>query len=278
VIREAAIEPSPILRDRPISVRIHADDPEFDTLTFHYQWVLNGQALVGATTATLSSDMLKQGDKLSLTVVPDDGKSKGATYTTSTVSIGNAPPVVTSAVIQPQQTNAGYKLQASVDVHDPDRDDVVLTYRWTRNGKTIQEGQNSVLDATGLTSKDVIMVEATPRDGSAEGKTVKSSPLILGNSPPAIVSTPPTSIGNERFEYVVKANDPEGEGIRYRLDVAPSGMSIDAVTGRINWPLLPGLTGRHKIRVVAEDAHGASAFQEFEIALPESDGSRPKGT
>jgi hypothetical protein len=49
--------------------------------------------------------------------------------------------------------------------------------------------------------------------------------------------------------------------------VAPPGMKIDKVTGRIEWPLTGKLVGNHKVRVTATDGEQAKAFQEFDVTF-----------
>ncbi|OGW49036.1 MAG: hypothetical protein A2V62_01005 [Nitrospirae bacterium RBG_19FT_COMBO_58_9] len=277
VIHEATVYPSPIVRDAPISVQIHADDQDRDALTFHHRWIVNGRPLDGQTASTLPVSFLKQGDAVSVEIVPDDGKSRGALYRTAAVTVINTPPIISSLSVRPQPAKPGDKLEVLVEADDPDHDRFELSFRWWRNATVAKEGEEAVLDTTGFSPKDVMTVEVTPRDRTATGKPIKSEPLVLGNSPPTIMSTPSVPVGRERFEYVVKAIDPEGDRIRYRLEIAPPGMTIEADTGRILWHVAPELTGTYKVRVVAEDTQGGTAFQEFDVTLANQTSSKPEG-
>lgn len=91
--------------------------------------------------------------------------------------------------------------------------------------------------------------------------------MTILNSAPAITSVPPSKIEKGRFVYAVTANDPDGDRLTYALEVAPPGMKIDKVTGRIEWPLSGKLAGNHKIRVTATDGDNAKAFQEFDLTF-----------
>lgn len=277
VIREATVVPAPLVLDAPISVQIHADDQDRDALTFHHQWIVNGRPLDGQTASTLPVSFLKQGATVSAEIVPDDGKERGAIYRTTPATVANTPPIISSLSVLPQHAKPGDKLEALVEAVDPDHDGVTLSFRWWRNATVAKEGDEPVLDTTGFSPKDVVSVEVTSRDRTAKGKTIKSEPLVLGNSPPTITSTPSTPVGRERYDYVVKAIDPEGDRIHYRLEIAPPGMTIEADTGRIAWQTAPELTGTYKVRVVAEDIQGGMAFQEFDVTLTRPIPLKPEG-
>lgn len=277
VIHEATISPSPVVLAAPLSLQIHAEDQDRDALTFHHQWVVNGNPLREQTASTLSPDLLKQGDRVSVELVPDDGKERGAIYRTAEVAVINTPPIISSLSVRPQPAKPGDKLEAFVEVADPDRDNIELSFRWWRNATVAKEGEGAVLDTTGFARTDVVTVEVTPRDRTDVGKPMKSEPLVLGNSPPTILSTPSAPVGRERYEYAVKAIDPEGDRIRYRLETAPPGMTVEADTGHIVWLVAPELTGTYKVRVVAEDTQGGTAFQEFDVTLANQASSKPEG-
>lgn len=277
VVHEATIIPSPVVLDAPISVQIHADDQDRDALTFHYQWIANGRPIDGQTAATLPVSFLKQGATVSVEIIPDDGKTRGAIYRTVAATVVNTPPIISSLSVRPQPAKPGDKLEVLVEAGDPDHDRFELSFRWWRNGTVVKEGDEAVLDTTGYFQKDVVTVEATSWDRTAKGKAMKSEPLALGNSPPTIMSTPSAASGKERYEYAVRATDPEGDSIRYRLETAPPGMTIEADTGRIAWQAAPELTGTYRVRVVAEDAQGGTAFQEFDVTLANSIPSKSEG-
>jgi hypothetical protein len=54
-------------------------------------------------------------------------------------------------------------------------------------------------------------------------------------------------------------------------------MTIEADTGHIVWRVAPELTGTYKVRVVAEDTQGGTAFQEFDVTLATQTSSKPEG-
>ncbi|MBI5874450.1 MAG: hypothetical protein HZB81_01140 [Deltaproteobacteria bacterium] len=89
--------------------------------TVSYEWRKNGEPLNAAGDA-LSSDF-KKGDAISLTVVPSDGKQKGAPATVVT-HIFNSAPVITSTIKDSKFSDNVFTYQ--VKAEDPDDD--ILTY------------------------------------------------------------------------------------------------------------------------------------------------------
>ena len=129
VVHEATIGPTPIVLDAPITVQIHADDQDRDALTFHYQWMVNGRPLDGQTASTLPVSFLKQGATVSVEIVPDDGKERGATYRTLTSTVANTPSIISSLSVRPQPAKPGDKLEVLVEADDPDHDRFELSFR-----------------------------------------------------------------------------------------------------------------------------------------------------
>lgn len=268
IIKSAKIIPNPVALNQQSMVDVEAEDPDGDPLiTFRQQWFANDSPLIGQTAPSLASSMLKRGDHVTVEITPFDGRENGRPYQTQPVVVGNTPPVVAQVVLEPNQVVPGDRLRARVEASDADRDDIRLTFRWWKNQSLLKEGEESEIDTTGLGPKDTIRVEVTPHDESSNGQAVSSAPLVIGNSPPKIVSAPSVPRSREQFLYAVQAKDPEGDPITYLLETAPPGMMIDKTTGQLTWKIPADLTGTHRVRVVVEDGQGGSTFQEFELAL-----------
>jgi len=78
--------------------------------------------------------------------------------------------------------------------------------------------------------------------------------LPYGNKAPAIDSTPLTSTKVEQvYTYDVNANDFENDLLTYSLLTYPEGMTIDTLTGVINWTPTKEQIGEHKVIVNIED-------------------------
>lgn len=265
-IRSASLTPNPLVLNGPVSVQADAFDPDGDLITYRYQWRVNGQPMAGQTHAMLSTSMLKRGDSLLVEVTPYDGTVEGLPVRVESI-VGNTLPEITRLTFEPTDVRVGESIRTQVAATDADEDPIEYRYRWWRNSSEVADGDVSELDTTGFAKGDTVVVEVTPSDPTGKGKSKISKPITILNSAPKIASVPPSKIEKGRFVYIVVANDPDGDRLTYALEVAPPGMKIDKVTGRIEWPLTGKLAGNYKIRVTATDGEEAKAFQEFDLTF-----------
>ena len=277
VVTSATILDAPLSQAAPLAVQVQSEDPEREAVFFQYQWYVDNIPLAGQTKSTVSSELLRRGQTVFVEIIPSDGTNKGQPYRTKSVMVGNTPPKATAVLLSPQIARTGDKLEAVVEASDPDHDRVDLTYKWYRNETMIKEGEEAFLDTTGLVARDKITVEVTAHDPAATGNSLKSEPLVLGNSAPKIISTPPNTDSQGHFDYAVKAIDPDGDQVLYHLETAPTGMSINETSGHILWQIPSDQKGIFHVKVVAKDGHGGMATQEFNLTLTGIDSAKSSG-
>ncbi|MBL8868680.1 MAG: putative Ig domain-containing protein [Planctomycetaceae bacterium] len=86
------------------------------------------------------------------------------------------------------------------------------------------------------------------------------------NTAPLIVSNPRLyALEGQDFRYDVVSEDKDHDPIRYRLVVAPLGMSIDASRGTIRWTPNNQQFGEHFVVIEASDPYGAIGTQRFTV-------------
>ena len=266
-VKTLSILPNPLNLSGPISVRVEAQDLDQQTLVFRYRWLVNGQVMSGQTLSALPAHLLKRSDQVAVEVVPFDGITEGAPFQSVPVTVTNTAPIISDIAVDLDHDVQGRRLLAKVDVADPDHDSITLTYRWRKNEKLLKEGEDNALDLADLTAKDTVNVEVTASDGTPQGSTTASERFTLTNSSPSIVSSPMASPRGDRYEYLVRATDPDGDPLTYALEVSPPGMTIEAETGQIHWMISPETTGSQRVRVVAKDPQGGFATQDFDLSL-----------
>jgi hypothetical protein len=89
------------------------------------------------------------------------------------------------------------------------------------------------------------------------------------NQPPSITSIPSqTATVQKLYHYDLAATDPDNDVLLWSLDAAPSGMSIDPVSGQIRWVPSPSQTGSHEVAVRVIDTSGAYVSQAFTLNVP----------
>ena len=267
VVKTVSILPNPLNLSGPIGVRVEAQDLDQQTMVFRYRWLVNGHVMSGQTLSTLQPHLLKRGDQVAVEVIPFDGITEGRPFQSVPLTVPNTAPIISNLSVDLDHDVQGRRLLAKVDVADPDHDSITLTYRWRKNEKLLKEGEDNALDLADLTAKDTVNVEVTASDGTPHGSTTASERFTLTNSSPSIVSSPMASPRGDRYEYLVRATDPDGDPLTYALEVSPPGMTIEAETGQIHWMISPEMTGSQRVRVVARDPQGGFATQDFDLSL-----------
>jgi len=101
------------------------------------------------------------------------------------------------------------------------------------------------------------------------------SVTLLLNQSPTIISIPVTeAIENAPYSYDVDASDPDiADVLTYSLTSAPTGMSIDSVSGLIQWAPAAGDVGDHNIVVRVVDQAAAAATQVYVVTVSAASGN-----
>jgi hypothetical protein len=246
---------------------VQCQDPDHDPVTNHYQWVKNGEDILGENTYILRNGKLKKGDLTQVRVTPSDGKVTGTPVLSAPVKVLNSPPVIQEVRIEPRVPYANDNLKALVQGSDADGDSVRFTYQWEKSGVILSEEKNETLQRGQFKKGDSIVVVVTPDDGESIGIPKKSEPIIISNRPPVIVSSPSNKTDGNIYTYRVKANDPDNDPIIFTLKTAPKGMEIDKESGLIRWEIRKGDQGTQPIEIEASDSMGAKSFQKYTLSI-----------
>ncbi len=92
--------------------------------------------------------------------------------------------------------------------------------------------------------------------------------LASSNRAPQITSVPPVkAVVGRAYQYDVQATDPDGDAPRYRLISGPSGMTIDLLSGVIDWMPAEAHLGTQSFVVEAFDGENASARQSVSVLV-----------
>jgi hypothetical protein len=96
-----------------------AQDRDGDAYEVHFEWLVNGQPIAGATGATLEPGHVKRGDKLQVRARASDG-DPGEPFESQTISVANARPQITSEPNTALASDDHYEYQ--ITAKDPDGD------------------------------------------------------------------------------------------------------------------------------------------------------------
>ena len=122
----------------------------------------------------------------------------------------------------------------------------------------------------------VAVDHSIPTEAIDEGRLYASVPSdnqcgqhSLNNSP-YFVSIPVVSAEScNVYQYAAVANDPDRDTLTYTLLGAPEGMTLDAVTGMLEWE--EPVEGIHEIIIDVSDNRGGSGRQSFNLEIMQPD-------
>jgi RHS repeat-associated protein len=179
----------------------------------------------------------------------------------------NQAPTITST--PPLSVEVGNEYLYQVAATDPDGD--ALSFRLDGAPLTMEIDAESGLvswtpAAVHVGGQPVAVVVEDGRGGSDRQAFVLQ--VLAANRAPQIGSSPPTqAIVGQPYVYQVLASDPDGDPLLHALLQAPSGMGIDAASGRIDWLPTEAQLGRHTVTIEVSDGRGGSDRQSYELAV-----------
>ncbi len=267
VITSVTILPEKPTTGSELSLSIQSKDPEGDPITYQYQWIKNDEDVTGENQPTLKKEKFSKGDLIRVRVMPSDKKSAGVSFLSPAIKIHNEPPVVQEVWIEPKLAYAGDNLKAIVKCSDPEGDFIYYNYQWEKNGSILTDERGGTLQKGRFKKGDSIVVIVTPDDREALGTAKKSEPLLISNSPPQIVSSPPNSVEKTTYIYQVKVDEPDNDPITFALKSAPQRMVIDKKTGIIKWEIRKEDKGDHSVEIEVSDNEGARSTQRYTLTI-----------
>ncbi|HQR05264.1 MAG TPA: putative Ig domain-containing protein [Gemmatales bacterium] len=195
----------------------------------------------------------------------DSALASGEQTFTINVSCSNAPPMITSR--PPTIAYANNPYLYAVRAVDPENDPLTFELTSAPTGMAFVPGTSIIrwTPTTADAGPHEVAIRVTDQAGNTATQTFT---LIVStetpNRPPVITSRPPlgTTVGRA-YVYTVSAHDPDGDALSYALTDTPTGMTIDAVSGRIDWT--PGAPAQATVTVEVKDTHGGLAVQSYVI-------------
>ena len=189
----------------------------------------------------------------------------------------NYAPKIVEAEIVPDPAYADTDLKVEVKAEDPEGDLIELKYQWikfegdgpVRQAADIEGEISQTLPRDKFVHGDVVAAKITPFDWKgAEGQMYQTRILVIKNSPPEIISSPPEKVAGNLYTYPVKVKDIDNDPISFSISKdAPKGMTIKTATGLITWDIPPDTAGTVTVKVTGDDGHGGSCYQKITLAL-----------
>jgi hypothetical protein len=164
-------------------------------------------------------------------------KEKTDQYRVKPMKTQTLEPVITKVEFDPVEPTSSDLIQATAALKDPRMKHTKFQYQWFVNGEMIPGKEDQRLEKQHYKKGDIVYCRVKATRGIYESKIVKSKEVKIKNSMPLITLVPWENVQlGDRFHYTIKARDPDGDPLTYRL-VSPLdlGIKLDPGTGDIRW-------------------------------------------
>ncbi len=249
--------------------RVVAEDADGDQILFSLDQAPLGMTISSDGLITWNPAPSQFGDN-AVTVRISDGRG-GIAVQSFTIDVRsqaiNTPPVITSTA--PVSAIVGQPFGYDLTATDAENDPVIFLLAQSPAGMSIEPltGRLRWNPKLGQLGQTTVIVEAIDGQGAATSQTFTLTISAL-NSPPSIVSIPPTQAAiGQNYVYDVNAIDGNGDVLTYALSQSPAGMIIDPITGLITWTPQAGQEGLQSVTVFVSDGAGGQAVQQFKIGV-----------
>ncbi len=189
-------------------------------------------------------------------------------YVVSVVNINDAPSITSAAVIAATE-NVAYAYD--VDVTDPDAGDIVTYSLDVSPANMIIDSNTGLIVWTpdpAQIGDNSVTVRATDIDGLFDTQSFVITVINVNDAPLITSVAVITADEDVAYSYDVDAVDPDaGDILTYSLDVSPSSMTIDSVTGLIVWTPDTTQVGDNNVIVRAVDSGDLFDTQSFIITV-----------
>jgi hypothetical protein len=229
---EASVSLSPdpaTSADSLVATASGSTDPEGTSISYSYEWAVDGVTSTASTSSSLSSSYTNKYETWSVTVTPSDGIAEGPSATAS-LSISNAAPEVTDVTISPDPALTGETLTCSYTFSDADGDADASTIEWG-DGTSVY-GTDATLSGS-FSGGNELTCTVTPSDGEDTGTPALAS-ITISNSAPEIteVSLSPTDLYTEgTVEATVSTSDADDDVVDLSYEWYVDGALISSATG-----------------------------------------------
>ena len=191
-------------------------DPEGASITYAYEWLLNGSSS-GFTGTSLASSSTAKGDIWTVRATPTDGTTTGP-YGEAVTTIINEAPVLSSVNITPSNPSPQDDLTCAYSAMDADGDPVSVTYQWSMGSNTLSSTTDTLSGP--FQQGDSLTCTVTPYDGFDYGAPVDST-VTVNNTPPVVTSltvTPTTVLTDDVLTATGSGTDADGDTLSYGWD------------------------------------------------------------
>ena len=200
-------------------------DPDGDSISYSYDWILNGSS-TGYTSSTLPASATSKGEVWVLQVTPSDAYSSG-TPGEAYVSIGNTAPVVSNVSISPTTPFVTDTLTCTASVVDPDEiPQENITWTNITTAATLGTGASLAFTPGTVSPSDIIQCHFEAVDGDQTTDSGVATVELMNTAPhiSSIAISPDPAYADQSLTCTATATDPDGDTVSISY-----GWTIDGV-------------------------------------------------
>ena len=179
-------------------------------------------------------------------------------------SLNRAPRIESAPVIN---AILGQAYEYQVVASDPDGD--ALTYSLVQRPSGMTVGSEGLVSwpAPVMGTEWVNLLVSDGRGGQAEQMfELRVNPP--SNQAPVFTSEPPqVAAAGARLEYLLTAQDPDGDQVYFELIRAPLGVTLDDLSQQVLWEPELSRQGVHQFEIQADDGRGGTSIQGFSLEV-----------
>lgn len=161
-------------------------DPDGDTVTVRFRFEADGQVVQEGPESELAPGSIQRGQALTVVAIPNDGTDDGSPVTSGASTVGNSPPVLAGAQIDPAMGDAATVFTCTpLGFADLDGDPEQYRYQWLIRG-VISTIATATLAAPDISKGAGIQCDVTPNDGIVDGMAQRSITVTVQNALPVL--------------------------------------------------------------------------------------------
>jgi hypothetical protein len=175
-----AIGPAPPTSTAELKADASGKDLDNDAMTYTYEWIVNGETVVGPEGPSLANRYFRRGDEVQVAATAFDGTDWGQPNTSIKVIIQNSPPMIVSK--PPAQLEEGATYRYEIQAEDVDGDTLSYSLQGEPPGGMVIDAKTGVVEWTVVipekpaTYEYEIVVEDPEGAKSIQKITLKNSP------------------------------------------------------------------------------------------------------
>jgi|GEM_PF-4957412 len=202
-------------------------DDDGDPPRFRFQWYINSSPSV--TSSTISNPSIQRGDRIQCEATPFDAYGSGLGVLSGTVDVENSPPEIAAVLISPAIGSETTVFSCSPQAwYDADGDPEAYFFQWFVN--QTPSVTTATISGQHFDKDDEIACRVTPTDAIDLGTPITSSPVIIQNSLPSLlsanISPQPLQTSDQARILAQGWFDPDGDPELYRYTWFVNGQPI----------------------------------------------------